>query len=249
MKEITRKVNNYERKVNNMASRLENFLMVFKNKKLKKKLSPLCSLVPTERVPMADLTNRLLWPFWYNLALFVWHFITFVIYYVWWNIGHTLLLIFDEQLLRSETMVEKWSIFRRVRGKATEKFTRTWVAVTVGRSSDGAGFGTIWEISRIACEVAMIWKKIGTEQISITVNTKVKQSLTEWKWVSLCSHAKKLQPHSFALSSVSPLCNPTIETRTAETQSTMPSKTLTKSIPAQSFRNWCNSTRDSYIRW
>jgi hypothetical protein len=60
MKEITRKLSNYDKKMNNLAGRLENFLTAFNNKKLKKKLSPLCSLVPTERVPLAELTNRLL---------------------------------------------------------------------------------------------------------------------------------------------------------------------------------------------
>ena len=44
----------------NLAGRLENFLRAFNNKRLRKRLSPLCSLVPTERVPLAELTNRLL---------------------------------------------------------------------------------------------------------------------------------------------------------------------------------------------
>lgn len=46
--------------MNNLASKLENFIIVFKNKKLKKKMLPPLTLVKTERIPMTDLTNRVL---------------------------------------------------------------------------------------------------------------------------------------------------------------------------------------------
>ena len=60
MKEMNRKLNNYEKKMSNLASKLENVIIVFKNKKLKKKMLPPLTLVKTERIPMSDMTNRVL---------------------------------------------------------------------------------------------------------------------------------------------------------------------------------------------
>lgn len=57
-KEINRKLNTYEKKMGNLTSKLENFLLIFHNRKAKKRIYPHLSFMKTERLPMADLTNR-----------------------------------------------------------------------------------------------------------------------------------------------------------------------------------------------
>ena len=59
IKEIARKVSNYEKKVDNLFSKLENVVMLLGNKRLKNRLNPI-NQVKTERLPMLDLTNRII---------------------------------------------------------------------------------------------------------------------------------------------------------------------------------------------
>jgi hypothetical protein len=44
----------------NLASKLENVIIVFRNKKLKKTIASGLTMAKTERIPLSDMTNRVL---------------------------------------------------------------------------------------------------------------------------------------------------------------------------------------------
>ncbi len=54
-------MNNYEKKMGNLSSKLENLIMVFRNKKLKKKLQPVGMMgLKTERLATGEGMGRIL---------------------------------------------------------------------------------------------------------------------------------------------------------------------------------------------